>query len=156
VSDVYLYTDGGCHGNPGPGAWAWRLVDANHNVLAEASGFEGETTNNRMELTAVIDGLRNAQNNREQLLSGLPLVIITDSQYVRQGITNWIHRWKQNGWKTSAKKPVKNSDLWRTLDELNGVIRPSWKWVKGHAGDTHNEGCDRLVQETIKKNRSTL
>jgi ribonuclease HI len=153
MKEIVLYTDGGCHGNPGPGAWAWRIVDSDGAVLAESSGFEAATTNNRMELTAVIDGLRHTLSNRDAFLSSHHLVVITDSQYVRQGITDWINRWRRNGWMTTAKKPVKNSELWKSLDELNSLIAPEWKWVKGHAGDMHNEECDRLVQETIKQHR---
>ncbi len=153
MKTVILYTDGGCHGNPGPGAWAWRLVDSSDTVLAESSGFEADTTNNRMELTAVIEGLRHILSNEEAILFPGTPIVITDSQYVRQGITDWIHKWRRNGWMTTAKKPVKNSELWKILDELNSRIAPHWRWVKGHAGDRHNEGCDRHVQETISQHR---
>jgi ribonuclease HI len=148
----YLYTDGGCHGNPGPGGWAWRIVAADGTVLAERSGYESLTTNNRMELGAVIDGLQEVLR-RTDVPSGHGLVVITDSQYVRQGITAWIHRWRTNGWITTAKKPVKNGDLWKALDELNARLGPAWEWVKGHAGDDHNEACDRMVQEVIRTHR---
>jgi ribonuclease HI len=146
--DFILFTDGGCHGNPGPGAWAWRAVGPDNTVLHDGSGYAGQTTNNRMELTAVIEALTWI---RESGVTESP-VIRTDSQYVRQGITAWIHRWKQNGWLTSAKKPVKNADLWRELDELNTAIAPKWEWVRGHAGDEHNEACDEAVQRTIRAN----
>lgn len=148
MNTVYLYSDGGCHGNPGPGGWAWRLVDGDGTVLAERSGFEGTTTNNRMELQAVIDGLNAA---RIRFPEPIPtIVVVTDSQYVRQGITDWIRRWRKNGWITTAKRPVKNGELWRALDEVNTATGAEWQWVKGHAGDTHNEACDRLVQEAIR------
>lgn len=145
---ILFYTDGGCHGNPGPGGWAWRAVDRTGAVLGESSGFDAATTNNRMELTAVIEALRTA---RDQMQSPSGLVVRTDSQYVRQGITNWITRWRSNGWMTTARKPVKNVDLWRTLDDLNAQLEPAWEWVKGHAGDEHNEACDRAVQSAIAR-----
>lgn len=149
--NVYIYTDGGCHGNPGPGGWAWRIVGSDNHVNEERSGYDPETTNNRMELTAVIDSLSRVLERKKSEadeLSGT-VVVVTDSQYVRQGITDWINRWRQNGWRTTAKKPVKNSDLWKQLDKLNGEVLPEWRWVKGHAGDEHNEACDQLVQEAI-------
>ncbi len=148
MSKFFLYTDGGCHGNPGPGAWAWRLVGDDREVIAESSGFSAHTTNNRMELTAVIEGLTYVRNRGESI------TVITDSQYVRQGITSWITKWRTNGWMTTAKKPVKNIELWRTLDEMNAAVGPTWQWVKGHNGDMHNEACDRLVQETIARGRT--
>jgi ribonuclease HI len=101
-----------------------------------------------MELTAVIEALTWLRGSD---IAG-SAVIRTDSQYVRQGITAWIHRWKQNGWLTSAKKPVKNADLWRALDELNATVAPQWEWVRGHAGDEHNEACDQAVQRAIRAN----
>jgi ribonuclease HI len=143
--EVIIYTDGGCHGNPGPGGWAWRAVTADNVVVAENSGYDPATTNNRMELSAVIEALRWA---REQGTTGA-VEVKTDSQYVRQGITDWIVRWRKNGWITSTKKPVKNAELWRTLDEINGLVRPTWSWVRGHAGDEHNEACDQAVQLVI-------
>ena len=136
-----IYTDGGCHGNPGPGGWAWRAVAAGDRLVAEDAGFEPATTNNRMELQAVIAALRWAAASGKQAI-----VIRTDSQYVRQGITAWIHRWKRNGWQTANKKPVKNAELWRLLDECNGAVQPEWEWVKGHAGVRHNEACHLAVQ----------
>ncbi|MFW5695225.1 MAG: ribonuclease HI [Alkalispirochaeta sp.] len=149
-TEIILFTDGGCHGNPGPGAWAWRAVGADNDVVSRGSGYSAQTTNNRMELTAVIEALTWARN----LTASQTIVIRTDSQYVRQGITAWIHRWKQNGWVTAGKKPVKNADLWRTLDSLNDAVKPQWEWVRGHAGDEHNEACDAAVQHEIRTRRS--
>ena len=139
-----IYTDGGCHGNPGPGGWAWRAINPMGAVIACDNGGENLTTNNRMELSAVINGLQWAI---ERHVAGV--VMYTDSQYVKQGITAWIHNWKRNGWRTSTKKPVKNAELWRELDRLNACISAEWKWVKGHAGNEHNEACDLAVQEAI-------
>ena len=150
ITDIILFTDGGCHGNPGPGAWAWRAVNSQNTVVHDESGYSAHTTNNRMELTAVIEALSWAKGH--QVVP--PVVIRTDSQYVRQGITAWIHRWKDNGWLTAAKKPVKNADLWRALDRLDEVVAPRWEWVRGHAGDEHNEACDQAVQREIHGNRS--
>ena len=138
-----VYTDGGCHGNPGPGGWAYVIVD--NGVLEECYGADVETTNNRMELTAVIVGLKRC---RERFPSSR-LSVHTDSQYVRNGITDWIEGWRRNGWRTAAKKPVKNQDLWKQLDELNQSLRPRWQWVRGHVGDRYNERCDTLVQRAI-------
>lgn len=142
--DVTCYTDGGCHGNPGPGGWAYVLsFDGSYE---EQYGHDPQTTNNRMELTAVIEALR-----RTRQLQGEPrrLQIYTDSQYVRNGITDWIVRWKRNGWMTAAKKPVKNKDLWQSLDGLAAQLHVSWHWVEGHAGVELNERCDELVQLAI-------
>lgn len=145
LSNTKIYTDGGCHGNPGPGAWAYRIVTDDGSVIASRSGYEANTTNNRMELSAVINGLRDlaARNG------AITCTVVTDSQYVRQGITDWINRWKNNGWQTSAKKPVKNVDLWKALDAITQNVQPRWAWVKGHAGDEHNEVCDQMVQSEI-------
>jgi ribonuclease HI len=145
---IEVFTDGGCIGNPGPGAWAYVIDDRNGRI--EGSGYNPETTNNRMELTAVIEVLsflrESAGSDAEQ---SRQFVIHTDSQYVKNGITQWIHNWKRNGWKTAAKKPVKNQDLWMKLDVLSTEIQPEWTWVKGHAGIELNERCDQLVQEAI-------
>ena len=133
---VYLYTDGACKGNPGAGGWGVLLrYGAHENTLY---GGEVETTNNRMELTAVIEGLRALKRTSR-------VVICTDSQYVKNGMESWIHGWKKNGWKTAAKKPVKNEDLWRELDELVSRHQVSWTWVKGHAGHPENEKADELA-----------
>ncbi len=131
-----IYTDGACLGNPGPGGWGvlmrWRGVEK------ELSGFEAETTNNRMELMAAIQGI-------EALKPGSPVDLYTDSKYVMQGITEWIDGWKRNGWRTAAKKPVKNKDLWQALDEARDGHEISWHWVKGHAGHPENERADQLA-----------
>ncbi len=153
MQTIEVYTDGGCHGNPGPGGWAFVVVAENGNV--ERSGAEPETTNNRMELTAVIEAL---QFCSAHFSSTAGIRLHTDSQYVRNGITDWIERWRLNGWRTAAKKAVKNQDLWRRLDELNTALSPAWSWVRGHAGDPLNERCDELVQQaiaTLRPERST-
>lgn len=142
-----IFTDGGCHGNPGPGGWAFRIVDSGGTIQDEASGYAGDTTNNRMELTAVIRALE-AVRDRNALIT-----VVTDSTYVRDGINSWIRNWKKNGWQTAAKKPVKNRDLWQQLDAVNDSVGPEWRWVRGHAGNEHNEACDAMVQEAIRANR---
>ena len=144
---VVIYTDGGCHGNPGPGGWG--VVVIADGEAKEASGGEKLTTNNRMELTAAITALSIVSNTPS--FSGRKIEINTDSQYVKNGITGWVAGWKKNGWKTSAKKDVLNKDLWEKLDELNTAVKPLWKWVKGHAGVEFNERCDKLCQEEIAK-----
>lgn len=145
--NVVIYTDGGCHGNPGPGGWG--VVVIADGEAKEASGGEKLTTNNRMELTAAITALSIVSNTPS--FSGRKIEINTDSQYVKNGITGWVAGWKKNGWKTSAKKDVLNKDLWEKLDELNTSVKPLWKWVKGHAGVEFNERCDQLCQEEIAK-----
>jgi ribonuclease HI len=148
-----IYTDGGCSGNPGPGGWAYVILpedlppDAPPGPLAEKWGAEAHTTNNRMELMAVISAL--------EALSALGdewgrITIYTDSQYVQRGITQWIHTWKRNNWRTGGKTPVKNQDLWQRLDALTGRYQLIWAWVRGHAGDEMNERCDRMTQEAIR------
>jgi ribonuclease HI len=133
---VVMYTDGACKGNPGPGGWgAWLTSDKHERELC---GGEALTTNNRMELTAVIEGLT-------ALKRPCDVVLFTDSQYVRQGITQWIHNWKSRGWTTKDKKPVKNADLWRRLDEVAQNHHIDWRWVRGHAGDPGNEKADALA-----------
>jgi ribonuclease HI len=133
---ITIYTDGACKGNPGPGGWgAWLVAGAHEKELW---GGEKLTTNNRMELTAVIEALSALKRNSRVLL-------YTDSEYVRQGITAWIHNWKQRGWKTAAKQPVKNVDLWQRLDALASTHAIDWRWVKGHAGDPGNERADALA-----------
>jgi ribonuclease HI len=133
---VVIYTDGACKGNPGPGGWgAWLAYDGHEKEL---SGGESSTTNNRMELTAVIEALGALKRTCD-------ITVHTDSQYVRKGITEWIHGWKQRGWLTADRKPVKNADLWRQLDSMASVHHIDWRWVKGHAGDPGNERADALA-----------
>lgn len=133
---VKLYADGSCSGNPGPGGWGTILSFGQHEK--ELSGGEMDTTNNRMELTGVIRGL-------EALTRTCTVEVYTDSNYVVQGMKTWIHDWKANGWRTSAKKPVKNEDLWRRIDELAAQHKITWHWVKGHNGHEYNERADRLA-----------
>ena len=135
---VVVFTDGACSGNPGPGGWGAILSFNGH--VRELNGGEAHTTNNRMELMAAIMAL-------EALTRPCDVDIHTDSQYVRQGVTGWIHGWKRNGWKTSAKKPVKNVDLWQRLDSATQRHNIEWHWVKGHAGDELNERADALARE---------
>jgi len=144
-----IYTDGGCSGNPGPGGWAFVMVQKTYQgeiVIEEKQGAEANTTNNRMELMAVISALNALKTGKD-----LPrqAVVYTDSQYVQKGITEWIHKWKQNSWRTSDKAPVKNQDLWLLLDKLAEELAITWKWVKGHAGNLYNERCDYLTQKAI-------
>lgn len=145
MEPIVLFTDGGCSGNPGPGGWGYVLVADGKKVAA--SGGEKLTTNNRMELRAVIAGLEAAS----AAMAGTPreIAVYTDSQYVKNGITAWIKTWKRNGWKTAGKESVKNKELWVELDALAGRLELSWHWVKGHAGNDLNEECDRLTQEEI-------
>ena len=142
-----VYTDGGCIGNPGKGAWAFLVEDG--TTTLEGSSGEPLTTNNKMELQAVIEALK-AISEREDW-KGLSVVIHTDSQYVRNGITTWIKSWEANGWKTAAKEPVKNKELWLSLQAWDRALAPQWKWVKGHAGNPRNERCDALVRQTMDK-----
>ena len=149
MSELIIYSDGGCSGNPGPGGWGFVIVDASVETIR--SGGEKVTTNNRMELTAVIQALT--------LVCATPawatqeVSVYTDSQYVQKGISQWITGWKRNGWRTAAKEPVKNQDLWMPLDILAERIKPRWVWVKGHAGIHYNEICDVLTQQEIEKFR---
>jgi ribonuclease HI len=135
-----MYTDGACRGNPGPGGWGVILSYRNQNKTL--NGYEPQTTNNRMELTAAIEGLR-------ALSRTCDIELNTDSKYVLQGISEWIESWKTNGWKTAAKKPVKNVDLWQLLDEQVKKHRISWHWVKGHTGIKGNERADQLANVAI-------
>ncbi len=137
---ITIYTDGGCSGNPGPGGWAF-VVSENGALSFSSSGGEKETTNNKMELTAVINALKYAKEKGEK-----EIIVLTDSQYVKNGITLWIHSWKKNGWRTSSKGAVKNIEYWLELDALNSSLNVNWNWVKGHAGIEGNEECDRLVR----------
>ncbi len=137
---VEIFTDGACRGNPGAGGWAalLRYGDAEKSIR----GAEAETTNNRMELTAAIAGLA-------ALKRPSSVILTTDSQYVRQGITRWIEGWKQRGWKRADKKPVLNQDLWQRLDHLNAMHEVRWRWVKGHSGHAENERVDRAANVAI-------
>lgn len=136
MNEVEIYTDGACRGNPGHGGWGVILIAGKHRK--ELYGGEPETTNNRMELMAVIEALR-------ALKRPCRIVLHTDSQYVKKGITEWIHDWKRRGWKTAAKKPVKNADLWEILNEVQSQHEIEWRWVKGHAGHPENERADELA-----------
>jgi ribonuclease HI len=140
VSRVEAYTDGACRGNPGPGGWGAILRFGDHEK--ELRGGEDETTNNRMELTAAIEALR-------ALRRPCRVDLYTDSQYLRLGITQWMHGWKKNGWRTSGKKPVKNQDLWQALDAAAQRHEVHWHWVKGHSGHPENERADALANEAI-------
>ena len=131
-----MYTDGACRGNPGPGGWGVLLKAGRHEKTLH--GGEHETTNNRMELTAAIEGLRALKRPSD-------VVLYTDSRYVMDGITSWLANWKARGWKTAAKKPVKNQDLWQALDAESARHNIRWVWVKGHSGDDGNEEADRLA-----------
>ncbi len=133
-----VFTDGACSGNPGPGGWGAILVAAQREKTL--CGGEPLTTNNRMELMAAIMAL-------EALNRACAVELHTDSQYVRGGVTGWIHNWKRNGWRTADKKPVKNDDLWRRLDEAASRHKVDWRWVKGHAGNAMNERADELARE---------
>jgi ribonuclease HI len=142
VTELFAYTDGACSGNPGPGGWGALLVARDGDRVVkerELSGGEAETTNNRMELLAAIHAL-------EALERPARLTIVTDSVYVRNGILDWLAGWKRNGWRTAAKKPVKNEDLWRRLDEAHARHEVTWEWVKGHAGHPENERADELAR----------
>ena len=140
--NVEIFTDGACSGNPGPGGWGTILRFK--TVEKELSGYEPETTNNRMELTAVVEGLR-------ALKQSCRVTIYTDSRYLKDGITSWIKKWKRNGWMTSQKEPVKNKDLWVAMDEAAQRHEIDWQWVKGHAGHPENERCDQLARDAIRR-----
>lgn len=135
-SPIEIYTDGACRGNPGPGGWGVLLKSGRHEKTMH--GGEHDTTNNRMELTAAIEGLRALKRPSE-------VVLYTDSKYVMDGITSWLANWKKRGWKTAAKKPVKNQDLWQALDAEVARHNIRWVWVKGHSGHDGNEEADRLA-----------
>ena len=142
MPDLYAYTDGACSGNPGPGGWGVLLrASEGGQVLKEREfcGGEADTTNNRMELLAAIQAL-------ETLGRASTITIVTDSAYVKNGVTSWIHGWKRNGWRTADKKPVKNAELWQRLDSAAARHTVTWKWVKGHAGHPENERADALAR----------
>ena len=161
MAEIVIHTDGGCSGNPGPGGWAY--VMRYEDRVKEDSGSTPLTTNNRMELQAVIEALTFIHNRRKAVLEKLTtsptsppqdpewlkagIKVFTNSQYVRNGVTTWISMWKAKGWKTADRKPVKNQDLWMTLDELSSDLAPEYYWVEGHAGVPDNERCDLLVRE---------
>ena len=143
---IVAYTDGACSGNPGPGGWGALMIAMDGDtILKERELYDGEadTTNNRMELLAAINAL-------EALARPSEITIITDSTYVKNGVTSWIHGWKKNGWRTSAKKPVKNDDLWKRLDEAQDRHDVVWEWVKGHAGHAENERADELARRGME------
>ena len=139
---VYLFTDGACKGNPGAGGWGVLLRYGGHEK--ELFGGEAQTTNNRMELTAVLSGLKTLNRPCD-------VVICTDSQYVKNGMESWIHNWKKNGWKTAGRQPVKNADLWQQLDEQVARHRVRWQWVKGHAGHAENARADALANRGVEQ-----
>jgi ribonuclease HI len=140
MEQIEIYTDGACKGNPGPGGWGALLRSGEHEK--EIFGGERHTTNNRMEITAVIESLKLVKKKAK-------VCIYTDSTYVKDGISSWIKQWKINGWKTAAKKPVKNEELWRELDLLVSQHQIEWIWVKGHAGDEGNERADALANKGV-------
>ena len=141
MTEVVIYTDGACSGNPGPGGWGVVLQGGGREK--ELYGGDVQTTNNRMELMAAIQAL-------EALRGPTTVTLYTDSKYLLDGITKWIHGWQRNGWLTSAKKPVKNDDLWRRLTAAINTHKIDWKWVKGHAGDPGNERADELARRGIE------
>jgi len=140
---IYIYTDGACRGNPGPGGWGSLLKCEEYKK--EINGFSQLTTNNIMELTAVIESLKLIKNPSS-------IIITTDSTYVKNGINDWIHSWKNRGWKTANKKPVKNKELWQELDYLSSLHTIQWKWVRGHTGHLGNERADQLANDAIDQN----
>ncbi len=146
METIHIYTDGGCSGNPGPGGWAYIILAGGEKI--QGSGPMPDTTNNRMELHAVISALREIHSGglKEQSLH-----IHTDSRYVQQGITEWIHQWARNGGQTRAKKPVTHQEGWKELRRLSSPLCIEWLWLQGHAGHEYNEACDRLVQATIRQ-----
>lgn len=137
---VYLYTDGACKGNPGPGGWGVLMRYGRHEKALY--GGQADTTNNRMELTAVIEGLL-------ALKRPCHVIICTDSQYVKNGMEKWIHAWKKNGWKTASKRAVKNAELWQQLDQLVTKHQIEWQWVRGHNGHADNERADQLANQGV-------
>jgi len=146
MKKVKLITDGACIGNPGPGGWAAILRCGPHKK--EMFGSEPHTTNNRMELSAAVEGLRALKEPSE-------VEIVTDSQYLKNGITSWIRRWKHNGWRTSDKKPVLNQDLWEALDEQDSRHRTEWTWTKGHASHEDNNRCDEMATRAAREQISS-
>ena len=147
MEPIIIYTDGGCRGNPGPGGWAY--IIKTEIIEMSRSGGDTYTTNNKMELTAVIRSLEAVLKNSE--LAERSIELHTDSQYVKNGISSWIKNWIRNGWMTAAKKPVKNKELWIELKAVSDKLDVTWKWVKGHAGDPLNEACDQMVNQEMSK-----
>ncbi len=147
MKKIRLITDGACIGNPGPGGWAYVLRYG--DKVKEMSGFEPDTTNNRMELRAAVEGLR-------VLKEACEVEVITDAQYMKNGITDWIHKWKRNGWRTASKKPVVNQDLWQELDAEVARHKTEWSWTKGHASHADNNRCDELATAAARNRASHL
>ena len=146
MTKILAYTDGACSGNPGPGGWGALLIAKDGDTILkerELKGGEPDTTNNRMELMAAISAL-------ESLSRASVITVVTDSAYVKNGVTGWIHGWKRNGWKPSTRKPVKNVDLWQRLDEAQTRHQVEWQWIKGHAGHPENERADELARAGMK------
>lgn len=142
MPELFAYTDGACSGNPGPGGWGALMIARDGDAVLkerELSGGEPDTTNNRMELLAAISVL-------ESLSRPSTITIVTDSAYVKNGVTSWIHSWKRNGWRTASRKPVKNVDLWQRIDDAQANHDVKWEWVKGHAGHPENERADELAR----------
>ena len=151
MAEIFAYTDGACSGNPGPGGWGVLLQAKDGETVKktrELSGGEAATTNNRMELMAAITAL-------ETLGKPSKITVVTDSAYVKNGVTGWIHGWKRNGWKTAAKKPVKNEDLWRRLDAALADHEVEWRWVRGHTGHADNERADGLARKGAEEAAAT-
>ena len=142
--DVTIYTDGACSGNPGPGGWGAILCFGDNE--RELSGRARETTNNRMELTAAIEAL-------QALTKPCRVKVVTDSQYLKDGITTWIKAWKENGWRTAGRKPVKNAELWRALEAAMAPHEVAWEWIRGHTGHPENERADALARAALERSR---
>lgn len=146
MPELFAYTDGACSGNPGPGGWGVLLQAKESDRVVrerELKGGEPETTNNRMELLAAISALEGLSRPSE-------ITVVTDSAYVKNGVTQWIHGWKRNGWRTAGKKPVKNAELWQRLDTAQARHKVRWEWIKGHAGHPENERADELARAGMK------
>ena len=146
MPELFAYTDGACSGNPGPGGWGVLMIARDGDAVLrtrELKGGEADTTNNRMELLAAISAL-------EALKRPSAITVVTDSAYVKNGVSQWIHGWKRNGWRTADKKPVKNVDLWQRLDEAQARHDVTWEWIKGHAGHPENERADELARAGMK------
>ena len=149
MADLFAYTDGACSGNPGPGGWGVLLLAREAGQVVKErtlNGGEAHTTNNRMELLAAISAL-------EALMRDSAVTIVTDSAYVKNGVSEWIHGWKRNGWRTAGKAPVKNVDLWQRLEAAQARHKVTWTWIKGHAGHAENERADQLARDGLAENR---